>query len=544
MRKASSGAKGEFQLAQHRIGHGPLDLKRSSRAVKYFVLMALGLAMSLFATRQGIGTSPDSVAYLGAARNVLAGRGLSLPFGDLVDSPLIQYPPLYPLTLAGAASIGGDVLEWARLVAALLFGANIIIVALLTAEEVPQARWLPIAAGVGFMFSPASARLHMMAWSEPLFLVCVGLGLWAVFRSRTTSTWWPLILAGLLFGGASLTRYAGLACTLTGCVALISDTNRSWRERLVRAGVLGGIAVAPITIWLVRNRWLFGDATGRMISFHPAGAADIWLALNTVADWLLIPQNWPRRPEMALLLIAGFAILFGVTRWRRRQEQEMSRAYIAYPTGMRQLLLLFVFCYGAFLLVSLSFVDANTQLDSRILSPILMAMIPVVASYAHQLLLGFDRVPVVNRAVGVFPALYLLLMAANTLGVVQTSSVEGIGFNQRRWRESALIARAAALPEDSVIYSNAPEPLYLLAGRRSVRLPKAYERVAERVNPEYQAEMRAMQASLASANGRVVYFHLASSSSTATLDELGQLVPLAIEFENDDGSILGLESGR
>lgn len=529
---------------QLRVGLIYLDGRSVNLTAVWVALAVLGCGISLIATQQGIGASPDSVAYIGAARNLVAGRGLSLPFGGWADSPLTQYPPLYPVTLAAAAAAGGNVLGHARWLAALLFAANIIIVALWTAEGMPRTRWLSPVAGAGFLLSPSIASLHLMAWSEPLFLFLGGLGLWLLFRARTDPTWWPLVLSGLLFGGATLTRYAGLAYTLTGFVALLSDTDRKWRERLLRTGAVGMIAVVPIAIWVIRNQWLFGNATGRTIAFHPVGAADLWLGLNTAADWLLIPQSWPRRPELALGLIAVAALLVGITLWRMRRVRKTAGKSVSSPAAMRRLLLQFVACYGLFLLFSISFVDANTQLDSRILSPVLMAIIPLAVSYGYQLYLGLGNARPIRRLLAAIPALYLVFMAIHTFGLVRASSTAGIGFNHQRWRKSALIAAAADLPANGVIYSNAPEPLYLLAGLRSVLLPKKFETMGERPNPGYQVDLQRMQDAMVASNGTVVYFNLVSSSSVPTVEELRQTVPLVVKFENVDGSILGLTGGR
>lgn len=519
-------------------------MRRLASQAALLALIAFACAISLFATQAGIGASPDSVAYVGAARNLLSGRGLSLPYGDRVDSPLTQYPPLYPGALAAVAIPGGNVLGHARWLSALLFGANIAVVALFAAEELSRTRWMPLVAGVAFMVSPSIASLHMMAWSEPLFLFLGGLGLWLLYRSCSNSSWWYVILAGLLFGCATLTRYAGLAYTVTGCVALISESGWKWRQRLVRSGTLVAIAVAPITLWVARNRWLYGSATGRAISFHPVGRADLWMGLNTAADWLLIPQGWPRRPEMVFGLTIAAALVIGVPLYRRWRGRRVAGGSLPRSWNMRRLLLLFVACYFAFLLLSISLVDANTQLDSRILSPVLMALIPVVVSGVHEALLGLYRQSLLHKALTVLPAFFLLFMASHTANVIRVASMDGIGFNHRRWRDSALIAKAATLPEDSLIYSNAPEPIYLLAGRRSVRLPKEYESMGGRPNPEFQADLQKVRDSMLESDGRLVYFDRISASSQPALDELSRLVPLAVEFEDVDGSIFGLAGGR
>jgi len=78
------------------------------------ILSVVGGASVLTATRWGIGASPDSVVYVGVARNLLEGRGLTVPFGGAGEALLTQFPPLYPATLAGLGLLGVDPLVAAR----------------------------------------------------------------------------------------------------------------------------------------------------------------------------------------------------------------------------------------------------------------------------------------------------------------------------------------------------------------------------------------------------------------------------------------------
>ncbi|OUC07239.1 hypothetical protein RY27_16060, partial [Litorilinea aerophila] len=71
------------------------------------VLALAGAGAVLYATAWGLGASPDSAAYIGVARNLLAGRGLGVPFGQTADVPLTHFPPLYSLALALVGGLSG-----------------------------------------------------------------------------------------------------------------------------------------------------------------------------------------------------------------------------------------------------------------------------------------------------------------------------------------------------------------------------------------------------------------------------------------------------
>lgn len=63
-------------------------------------LALLGFAGLLYSTPGGIGLHPDSVVYIGVARNLLRGDGITF-FDDAGDiAAVTHYPPLFPMTIA------------------------------------------------------------------------------------------------------------------------------------------------------------------------------------------------------------------------------------------------------------------------------------------------------------------------------------------------------------------------------------------------------------------------------------------------------------
>lgn len=90
------------------------------------MLLAAGvvaLLMVAFATTWGAGISPDSVRYVGAARGVVAGQGVSVLAGDGTPVPLTKWPPAFPILLAIPGLWGLDALEAARWANALFLRA-------------------------------------------------------------------------------------------------------------------------------------------------------------------------------------------------------------------------------------------------------------------------------------------------------------------------------------------------------------------------------------------------------------------------------------
>lgn len=55
---------------------------------------------------------------------------------------------------------------------------------------------------------------------------------------------------------------------------------------------------------------------------------------------------------------------------------------------------------------------------------------------------------------------------------VASASQEGLGFRSRRWRASATMAFIQELPTKTIVYTDLPEPVYLITGRNARFLPR------------------------------------------------------------------------
>ena len=86
--------------------------KRTSYMIIVFGIM--GILMLLFATRLGIGLGADSLHYVGAARTLLHGHGLTRISYERELIPMVHWPPLFPILLVLLGVVGIGPLEGAR----------------------------------------------------------------------------------------------------------------------------------------------------------------------------------------------------------------------------------------------------------------------------------------------------------------------------------------------------------------------------------------------------------------------------------------------
>src|SRR5262249_32377513 len=125
----------------------------------------------IYTTPWGTGTGWDQAMYIGAARNLLAGRGVTVAWGPDTGKPLTHFPPLYPLVLALGGPLGLDPWGVARYLNAALRAVDLVMVSLLAWRVGGRSHLAALIAAFLMLTSVHMEFVHGSAWSEPLFLV-------------------------------------------------------------------------------------------------------------------------------------------------------------------------------------------------------------------------------------------------------------------------------------------------------------------------------------------------------------------------------------
>ncbi len=494
------------------------------------IVAVAGMAGIFFATRWGIGISPDSVAYIGAARNVAAGNGFTAY--DAI-TPLTQFPPLYSLVLV-LFGFGADPVTGARRLNAILFGANIILTGGMVSLFAPRLRYTTIVTVVLTAVAVPFVTIHLMAWTEPLFLFFAFSSLILLARYLDSPKTSLAVATAIFVALGLLTRYAGAALVLTGVAALFFAA-RSVRRKIGDIAVFFVVSVSPMLLWMVRNRLAAGTATNRAVAFHPVNIGHLWQLFYTVSGWLSIPSTAPNAVRFGVwfvIIVAVAAMLFQAVR-------QKSAAVWRVPSIIK-MLFLFGIIYPVFLAASISFLDANTPLDDRILSPMLIVGI-VLAAYAVDRGLSTLNSAAATTAVALAVTAVAFGAAFNSGKLLSESYRGGLGFSNITWRQSALWAEIEQFPASAPIYSNIPEAVYIYTGRAALHLPKTELKTQKTRNKNYRAEMRQMQETLAAEHGLLVYFNRLSGR-TANQADINTL-PLTEVFRANDGVIYAADSG-
>jgi len=508
-------------------------------AIIIFLSFLGGLAIYLI-TPFGIGTSPDSVVYIGVANNFAAGRGLTTNTAPGRYEPLTQYPPFYPFVLAVGGSFFGEPYQAAQALAGLVFGFNIFLVGAVLLRLIQWSVWPAVFGAAIMLLAPPMLGIHVMAWSEPIFILLCLLSFIVLSGSIQRQKFGWLIVSAVLASLALFTRYAGVALVTAGLIGIFSFSRGRWPRRLVEALTFGSISVMPLLALLTYNQQAAGSATNRIFAFHPVTRAQLWQGLTTLSSWVGLPVSLPTYVH---LIVVGFifvvSLVFALDLLRFGLSTSGAYQLGNSPPHFIVLLALFTGIYSAFVVLSISFLDANTPLDDRILSPIyvtfLILVIYLVSRYIHS------RKPAVWRLIpGSMVLILLVVYGASSFPFLRTSRASGIGFSSPVWENSALLQEIRGLPVDVAIHSNVPEAIYLHTGRPATRLPRVYERSAAQSNPEFELELLAIEAKMATEKAVIAFFNQPGRIENPSLEDIEAILDLEIQTQAADGWIYTL----
>ncbi len=231
-----------------------------------------------------------SLAYEPVARNIAAGRGITLE-GEIAT----RYPPGFAILLAGFFRLGDalHVADETMLLAFRLLCVGLAVVLIYGLGRLIWSPWAAVIPAVAWMIYPFSLWLTKQPNSEvpfiPVFFATMLVFWWALLREHDGARAGAFYLAaGVLAGAAMLIRPAalGLSVGLALLVLLLAARAMAMRTRLLYAAlvVLGSILVVLPWEAAVYAR------TGEIIPLSSGGPATIHDGLT----FLAVPKDYRR----------------------------------------------------------------------------------------------------------------------------------------------------------------------------------------------------------------------------------------------------------
>ena len=441
-------------------------------------LAGIAIVLGGIATsRYGAGVSSDSTKYLSVAQNLLAGNGLY----DHRGLPLLSWPPLYSILLAGLSLLtGGDVFVAGWYFNIFLLGLNLFLSGVIFYRVFADKLFYAYLASNFVFLSLSALRMHATLSSDPFYLTLTLGFLIAVegyIKKKSYGAFWLMVLFSVL---APIHRYVGLAITATAGIVILIENRRSPVTFLRDGFVLGILSILPITWWLlVHNVMIHGSLWG--LSSQPVDVGEnISMAFTKMLHWFvpyvsfLIPILM--RPWIPLGIVV--LLLFVLNRNRLENGRVWAQSLMApsvYPT--------MVYAAVYFLALALTVI---TQDHRDLFSDRYYVILLVPA--AIFLLLTFDKLVLPHLNVSLRQAQTALALITVVWSVYPIYSIaeylveptqqgEPSGanmFNNRLYREMPVIAQMLKIREEqpqATFYSNYVDAVWFYTRKPVALLP-------------------------------------------------------------------------
>ncbi len=521
------------------------------------LIATLGALLLLPTMRDGIGIWYDSVIYLAMAEVVQQSSVAHLVQTESsYFPPFSHFPPFYSILLA---LLGADPQTTAIGLNALLFALSIGLSGLLI-HQTTDANWWATLGGAGVVaLAVPMYRIHSFLLTEPLFLTLTLTTLWALGHAlRVQQRGW-LVLAGLTAGLAFSTRYVGLTLVLTGGLALLLCSQRSWRGRILDAALFGGLAVLPVSLWFIRNTLVTGRSTTSTLAIYPIGIRNIVQFLGTLGKWLLpvwllgfllgfdetVPPGIPPGIKLVLALVLFIllgSVLGGILLLNRHYPLQVRHRIQQHPVLL--ILLRFGIVYVTFVVFSRVFLYANIPFDTRLLLPLFPVLVIWGSVLAHAIWHALPPVSWprwIRRAVVVGCGLFLLshaLQGTLWLRACYVGTSCPLGYNAPAWRTSETIAVIRTLPAYRPVYTNDAFVVSFYSKATVNWLPVKVLLFTGKPNPNYPAELAQLQRALNNQEAVLAYFDKVKNLFMPTPTEL-QTAGISLRLWRDtaDGAL-------
>ena len=471
------------------------DLINLCVTVPFLVLIAAcGVLLVLYSTsKYGSAITHDSVAYIYAAESILSGKGMQY-FG--YDSPLVQWPPLFPLILAGMKSAGVNLIFASAHFNGIIYALVILISGLWILKNTRNG----IFAIIGSLALLASIPLYYVSrfiWSETLFIFFTLLFFISMdnyiektytkvpLQKKTSeesstekSSIKFLILASIFAALACLTRYIGITVVITGAMVLLIQKKKVF-NRLLEIVLFGAISSVPTVIWVVRNYLLTGTLTGGRFPSQNGINENIELFFKTISLWIA-----PTYSENMAYLIIGIFIFIAIIIILICKINLTSQVSISASNNVNAnnnvnkiiILLIFSIIYSVYLLLSASTVSFDS-INNRLLSPIYIALILLmlftIAAFIDIASKGKVNMILITILAALLFSSWIVYPLSEIRDDANYSYENGAGIlSSKWWEQSPLIEYVRELPSDFVICSNCPDAVYIHSGKISRYPPK------------------------------------------------------------------------
>ncbi len=456
--------------------------KLLTRNSSWIFLTALSLAgiglVFLVTSKYGAGLAGDSIHYVSVAENLLKGRG----FIDYAQMPLILFPPLLSVLLAGLAWIfRADVFLVGWGLNAVLWGVNIFLSGYFLKRVFSAKPIYFYLATLIIFLSPSSLTMHASVLSDPLFLTFTLLFFIAGEFYIEKPDWKPFLALFVVAMLAPPLRFSGFTHIVTGGLIILSAHGKKLLKSIPLAGIFGALTLVPTILWIYLHNYLpYGTWWGVSNSVGADPLVNTLQFLRKIMYWFLpyrpISQTGFVEPVVILAVILIILLLIN----KRQNWLDWAKQFLR-PALVSCMLLSFVYLTSSILNIQTG--DHKILFSDRYFVIIFVPILVLIFMTFDRLILPHIslRMDYLQAALIILFLLWSSYPISKIYKYVRVSLVEGEnGYNQyntRAFHESKILEQAQSLLEkepEARLYSNIGPAVWFFT-RHLMILPPAQD---------------------------------------------------------------------
>lgn len=495
----------------------------------FLFLLSISVVVFLRATSNGIGVLPDSVSYFTAAENLLNG-------GDLINydgTPMTHWPPFYPIVLSICGLLGDNPVDTSRYFHAFFYSLNLFLFCLIIYLCANRKIINMILGGVFFLSSRSILYMHVFALSEPLFLALLLMSMLFLFLYFQKEKERYMFLFSIFLSLAIGTRYIGITLLPSFILVLLMFSEKPKKTKIINLLLITITSLAPMGLWIIRNFALTGSTANRNFQYNPIETDKLTNFINTAHDFyvsLSRSQSITNFNFFIGIAIVAF-IIFITMRKKKMNDHIQPNDYVVITFG-----LIFFVSYVFFLLFSISFFDASTPIDTRLLSPVFVALTVSLFDLIEK-----SKITQNHRVSIIVIALMVLLIGNNIPRFIKDIArySKGMGYNSPWLDSSPTLNLLKSMHPNEKIITNARDLVFFKTGLLGEWFPSRVTSSNSLPNEQFEEEIVDMCERVTKGDAVIVYLNFIQRWYHPSEKELTALCNLEITNKLRDGFIYG-----
>ena len=436
---------------------------------KLFVaILAIASIAYFFLLSNGIGLSPDSINYLDAQDRILRGLGLSLSGPLNTSIPFNHYPPGFPYVLCFLNFFPADILIVYAIFNYIVFICSGILIYCLALVIIKNRTNSSLLSGAALL-SYTTLSVFSFLLSEPLFLLIILIILYLLIRRSENLNNSNALIIGVLIGISILLRFSAVFLLAMMALLLLTKTVQFTNKKGIISLIIG--LLLPLMFWIIPSVLSEPGLSDRIFSLHPPNIIALKEGLNVVVSWLF----GTKMPGMLRVSLFAFVILYLI---KINSKIKLRRASAILGIAL--------VCYLAVVLFSMSFVDANTQLNYKILFPCLAIFFLLIISLGIK---AKDDKRETRIITIILFSTSIILGLIDSLPLIREARTNGIGINSAKWNRDFAI-RHILYNSNPLVYTNAPEAIQFYLGTRPFSIPASFNKYSLTKNDLFKDQIK------------------------------------------------------